>query len=158
MPKVNFDEILKMRNGSPIYEKSIDRSMAVAAEKLEPGSSQTLQTIAEVLEKNGETISSIIRMAGNPFTLRSVCVDSLDMELELDERTGRPKASGKERREKARLADRIYGAKEPINLTSEEIVLLKTAVERRFSSNLLYYQVCYLLEPDLAGADEKVNP
>lgn len=53
-----------------------------------------------------------------PFTLRDVAVNSL-----VDERVGKIEAGEKYAR--GRLADRIFGCKEPIDLPVEDIALLK---------------------------------
>jgi hypothetical protein len=76
----------------------------------------------------------ILHLGGNPvmtkegdkdveLTLREVCVSSLLIEKQSDK-----PADGKEKFRRFRLADKIFGAKEPIAVPAEDVVLLKSLI------------------------------
>jgi hypothetical protein len=63
---------------------------------------------------------------GKPdYTLRDVAVNAL-----LADTPEAVKLGGKEKVQRFRLADRIYGCKEPIKLEAEEIVLVKEQIAK----------------------------
>lgn len=75
-------------------------------------------------------------------TLRDICVTALDRPRDPNERL-----EAEEKIKRARLAERIYRAKEPINLMAEEIALLKRLISDIFLSNWTVYQASKLLDP-----------
>lgn len=66
---------------------------------------------------------------GHPdFTIRDACVNALLSDRPASGRPDEPKIDGKEKVRRFRLAQKIYGCKEPINLESDDIVLLKNKI------------------------------
>jgi hypothetical protein len=59
------------------------------------------------------------------FTLRDVCVNAILAEPQ--DRNAKP-LDGKEKVRRLRLADKIYGCKEPINLPAEDVATLKEQI------------------------------
>lgn len=73
-----------------------------------------------------------------PFTLRDVAVNAL-----MDERAG--KAEAEEKYGRGALADRIFGCKEPILISAEEVVLLKRLIGQTYGP-LIVWRAWNILE------------
>ena len=84
--------------------------------------------------------------------LKDVCANAL-LGLFDDER----KLEGKEKLRRYQLANKIYGAKEPIELKSEEITLLKTLVSKAYAA-LISGQVWKILDPAEKAEPEQKEP
>jgi hypothetical protein len=82
--------------------------------------------------------------ADREFTLRDVCVNAL-----LIENQEAAKLDGAAKVKRFRLADKIYGTKEPIALASEDIVLLKGLIASSYGP-LVTARAFDLLEPPAA--------
>lgn len=67
-------------------------------------------------------------MDSKSLTLRDVCVDALLVEKPGD------KVDSKEKLRRYRLAEKIYGCKEPISLSVEDIVIIKEQTAFRWST------------------------
>jgi hypothetical protein len=67
--------------------------------------------------------------AERDFTLRDVSVNAV-----LAESQENAKSDGKEKIRRFRLADKIFGAAEPIALPSEDIVLLKDMIAKTYGA------------------------
>ena len=83
--------------------------------------------------------STITDLAGNPIqiddkgvkrpcTLRDVCTNALLLETAKSQGI-----EGKEKVRRFRLADKIFGTKEPIQIEAEDIVLLKQLVAEAYA-------------------------
>lgn len=86
---------------------------------------------------------------GEPFTLRKACLSVLTSPpIETDKRTNQPKEIGYEEKLKmADLAQRIYKSNSLIDLTADEIVLLKDGINKRYRSPLTVKQAYDILDP-----------
>jgi hypothetical protein len=80
---------------------------------------------------------------GDVFRLRDACVTALDRAPEDETK----KVDAKEKYRRGHLAQRIYGAKEPIALDAEDVALVKNLVGRIFMSNLIVAEVWDMLDP-----------
>lgn len=92
----------------------------------------------------------------NPATMGSVCIAALDS---FDMAQGGERISGDEKRRRGHLADRIYGAKEPISLVVEEVALLKSVVDKYILGSLVVTRVSDFLEhplPELKDPTPKI--
>jgi len=63
------------------------------------------------------------------FTLREVAVNALLVETQES-----AKLDGKEKVKRFRMADRIFGCKEPITFSAEDIVLLKDQIAKTYGT------------------------
>lgn len=75
------------------------------------------------------------------FTLRTAAVTALSAELPDD------KLIGEEKYKRYRLADKIYGCAEPIELKAEQISLLKTLIAKTYQGTLIPGRCWDLLDP-----------
>jgi len=73
-----------------------------------------------------EQLRGIIEDTGKKVTLKSVCVDSL-----LAQYKGEENMEGMEKQKRGKLADKIYSAKDKIDLSAEEITELKKLIGKR---------------------------
>jgi len=71
-----------------------------------------------------------------------------------DEQRGEPDAEDKWRRGK--LADRIYGAGEEIELTNAEAVEIVQRINRAFPSVRIFTEIKKILDPDLKDPEMKI--
>lgn len=83
-----------------------------------------------------------------PIRLCDVCITALDRQLEKE-----PALTPKEKYRRGHLAQRCYGAKEPINIDVEDVALLKELVGITFLSNILVAEVWDMLDGG-GGAEE----
>ena len=86
---------------------------------------------------------------GKPFTLRAACLSVLTSPpTDTDKRTNQPKEIAVEEKLKmADLAQRIYKSNSLIDLTADEIVLLKDYINKRYRSPLTVKQAYDILDP-----------
>jgi len=87
---------------------------------------------------------------GVEFTLRSACVVALDAITEEAKQV-----DAKEKYRRGALAARIYRTKEPINLSAEEIVLLKELVGKLFGPRVVH-EVWNVLDPS-ANEEDRIE-
>ena len=80
---------------------------------------------------------------GDVFRLRDACVLALDRAVEGEAK----QIDAKEKYRRGHLAQRIYGAKEPIALDAEDIALIKGLVGKVYLSNLIVAEVWDMLDP-----------
>ena len=92
-----------------------------------------------------QKIAMIVTNTDKNITLKSVCVDAL-----LDEYNDEPKLSGMDKQKRGKLADRIYAAKNEIDLTPKEISLLQDLIGKK-NKTLIVTRAYELLDP----TDEK---
>lgn len=90
---------------------------------------------------------------GDIFRLRDACVVALDSLEQNAMGQVTEHIDGKEKYRRGELATRIYGAKEPIRLTAEEITLVKERVAKIQPSSVLVYEAWNLLDPKDAIPD-----
>ena len=74
------------------------------------------------------------------FTLRDACVNALLVEQQGD------KLEGKEKIRRFRLADKIFGTAEPLNIKAEDTVLLKDLIAQAYGA-LVTARAWDLIEP-----------
>lgn len=86
---------------------------------------------------------------GPPFTLRSACLNVLiNPPVDIDPRTQREKEiSAEDKLKWADLAQRIYKAKDLVELSADEIVLLKEFINKRYRNPLTVSQAHAVLDP-----------
>ncbi len=85
-----------------------------------------------------------------PYLLRDACVLALDRADADDKRP-----DGDEKSKRGHLAMRIYGAKEALHVTVEDVALIKRLVGRVFNSSILVAQIEDMLDPKDAPPDPK---
>ncbi len=90
---------------------------------------------------------------GTLFLLRDACVMALDR-ADADDL----KPDGKEKARRGHLAQRIFGAKEPIALDLEDVALIKRLVGRIYHSTLIVAEVEDMLDPKDAPPAPKTEP
>ena len=78
---------------------------------------------------------------GNELTLRKVCSDALVIGLESDRET-----SGEEKLKRYLLGVDIYSSIYPLDVTVEQIALIKKLIEKGFPSPLVSGQAWKMLE------------
>jgi len=81
-----------------------------------------------ILGVNGVPVKIKEDDAERGYTLRDVCITAV-----LAETDKQKPLDGAEKVKRLRLADRIFGCKEPISITAEEIVMLKDQIAKTFS-------------------------
>lgn len=91
-----------------------------------------------MLNMRGEELSD----SDGPITFRSILVNALNMPD--------PKGAiaGTEKHKRFRLANKIWAAKETINLAVEEVALLKDLVDKAYPSPLIVGQAWDILDPE----------
>jgi len=82
-----------------------------------------------ILGIDGKPIKIMDKEGQPDFTIRDVAVNSL-----LADSPGNAGLDGTERVRRFRMADRIFGCREPINLEVEEIVLLKELIAQTYGN------------------------
>lgn len=135
--KVDFNYKFKEIDGKPSRELVIDED-----EKGNP--------------KRDTTGSPLLKL-GPIFTLRSACLNVLqNPPVEVDPRTGREvEVSAEEKLGWADLAMRVYKGG-LVDLSAEEVVLLKKFLNKRYRNPLVIRQAYDALDPTAAGAGK--NP
>jgi hypothetical protein len=86
-----------------------------------------------------------------PYLLRDACVLALDRADADDKRP-----DGDEKSKRGHLAMHIYGAKEPLHVTVEDVALIKRLVGKVFNSSILVAQIEDMLDPHEATPDPPV--
>ena len=86
---------------------------------------------------------------GPSFTLRSACLNVLiNPPVDIDPRTqGEKETSAEDKLKWADLAQRIYKANGPMDLSADEIVLLKEFINKRYRNPLTVSQAYAILDP-----------
>lgn len=86
---------------------------------------------------------------GTPLTLRKICIEVLvNPPVDIDPQTRRPKEIESEKKLKMwNLAQAIHASDGLIDLKSEEIVMLKSLINKRYASPLTVAQAFAILEP-----------
>jgi hypothetical protein len=82
-----------------------------------------------------------IKEGNDPMTLKDVMVNALNMTPQ-DERI-----DGKEKQKRYHLAGRIWMAGDEIDLTSDEVVLVKNLIAKVYASALVVGQAWDMIEP-----------
>lgn len=85
--------------------------------------------------------------------LRDIAVLALDR-ADADD----TKPDGKEKARRGHLAQRVYGAKEPIALDVEEVALIKRLIGRVYQSTVIIATVEDMLDPKDAPPEPKREP
>jgi len=104
---------------------------------------------------------NILFKMGGPFTLRKICVDVLIASPpELDDRTGRPRVLSSDKKIKRyELLRRIHDTDGLVELSAEEITLLKSLINRKHENPLYVGQAFDILDPmESAGKGEDEEP
>ena len=90
---------------------------------------------------------------GNPFTLRKICTQAL-LDSSVDPKTGKPEQlSADDKLKRWGIAQRIHASNSTIDLSAEEIVLLKELINKKYPSPLTVAQAYEALDP--TGEDKK---
>ena len=90
---------------------------------------------------------------GSPFTLRKACERAL-LDTPADPKTGRPEQlSADDKLKRWGIAQRIHASNSTIELSAEEIVLLKELINKKYPSPLTVAQAYEALDP--TGKDKK---
>lgn len=103
---------------------------------------------------------NLIQILGIPFTLRSACINVLtNPPREIDERTGRPIENKPEYNLMlTELAREIYKSNGLINLSADDVKLLKDYINKRYNQNpLIITQAWEILDPTDVGKKKKKN-
>jgi hypothetical protein len=82
-----------------------------------------------ILGIDGEPIILKDKEGEPKFTIRDVAVNALLMESQES-----AKLDGKEKVKRFRLADRIFGCKEPIKMEAEEVALVKDQISKAYGT------------------------
>jgi hypothetical protein len=99
---------------------------------------QALKTV------KGDTIKD---ESGNPLTLRDIIITALNApDATLKE------GSGKEKLRRFHLAENVWKAEKEITLSSEDVVLIKTVIDRTYPSSLIVGQAWEMIEPTMKPA------
>ena len=132
--KLDFRKSLVTRTGDAIKDSTFERSVVNRAIALSKGVGlRLLSDVARVLDENKVTFSDIVQMQGEDYTFATFFAGLLDGPKQKDD--GELKA--KDLLVRRRLADKIFGAKEPISLTlKEEIPLLEKLTEQAYNSGM----------------------
>lgn len=101
---------------------------------------------AKLKNLSGETLKE--QDKEEPILLKDACANAL-LGMFDDERH----IEGKEKLRRYRLANKIWGAKEPIELPAEDIALIKSLVAKAYGS-LISGQAWELLDPEETTARE----
>jgi len=99
-----------------------------------------------------QKISMIVTNTNKNITLKSVCVNAL-----LDEYEDEPKLSGMDKQKRGKLADKIYAAKDDIDLTPKEISLLQDLIGKK-NKTLTVTRAYELLDPTEEKENEEDKP
>ena len=135
--KVNFDDnvrTFKTLDGLTILQNRFDVLVAVKASEISKTPVRDLKQAVKILEDSGIKISTLFDERGQPLTLRLVCVDVLNTP-----ETSPPdkRSSGSERHAKYKLSERIYNAVGEVELTSENVSMLKQLIADSQYTNIV---------------------
>ncbi len=120
MSKRDFSTILTTIAGQPIKAgistEALGRSIGRIQKLLSP----------ELLEESAKIIAE---ETGKPLTLSSIAVEALQAQFD-DER----QLSGDDKLKRWKLAVKVHGAAEPVELSAEDIALIKRLVGKAYSA------------------------
>lgn len=148
--KIDFSQPLRTMDGEPIREQGYEAALQGFAHSLikHEGAAPSTSGCCKILDDHDIKFSEILTKQGNVFTLK-VCLISLligkraDDEKELDATT---------LTHRRWLADKIYGAAEPFEPKSADIVLLRELLARAYNKRiftaLIVGQALMYIEPE----------
>lgn len=105
-----------------------------------------------------DKFGNLIPKLGSPFTLRSACLNVLvNPPQEINERTGRPTEQSAEHNIMlVELAREIYKSNGLIDLSADDVKLLKDYINKRYNQNpLIITQAYEILDPTDAEKKKK---
>jgi hypothetical protein len=142
--KINFSQVLKTRKGEPIRDLNIEGAMTTIAMRLKKPEEQinSIFDTVPILDREKTTFSEVMRVQGEPMTLRDVCCLALDSGIQGES------LGYKEKQKLNKMADRIWGALEPIDMKAEDITTLKERIGKIYIGNRIPALACDLLDPD----------
>ncbi len=149
--KVDFNDkvrVFKTLGGEVIRQNRLEILVAAKASEIAGQQVLDVRQAVLILEEKGVKVSDVFKRNGEALTLRSVCIEVLNPP-EVNER-GKREEGWKVRLEKGRLMEEIYRAKEPLNLNSDQIGLLKRLLAESGHQNIVLRQAFDWLE----GEDE----
>ena len=141
--QVNFQTVINGRDGKPVTSGASAEDVlkqVVAVVKSDATDAEMIRAVVGALNTRGN----------KPLTLKDICVNVLDNppQKELEG------ADGAERRRRGNLADKIYNAAEPMNVSAEDIALLKTLIGKIYYP--LYVQrAMEAIDPEPAPKEKK---
>lgn len=142
--KIDFSQVLKTRKGDPIMDNGFETAILSMALKLRKETDQINSVLdaTAILIREKVALADIVKERGEPMTLRDVCCLALDSGIQGEQ------LDHKEKRKLGQMADRIWGALEPIDMKAEDIATLKERIAKIYLGNRIPHLACELLDPE----------